>query len=87
MASAEGSWGMEGEGISLKPCPRPGVIVCLQLAVWPSASGVPSLSFGFPMCKWGPLQGGSPYYSCSSLYFQEALSHTSSSRSPAGSGW
>lgn len=48
MASAEGSWGLKGEGASLKSCPRPGVIFCLQLAVWPYASGMPSLSFGFP---------------------------------------
>lgn len=39
MASAEGSWGLEGEGVSLKPCPRPWghilpAISCVALCQW-----------------------------------------------------
>lgn len=64
MASAEGSWGLKGEGASLKSCPRPGVIFCLQLAVWPYASGMPSLSFGFPTYRWGPFREAQPDCSC-----------------------
>lgn len=64
MASAEGSWGLKGEGASLKSCPRPGVIFCLQLAVWPYASRMPSLSFGFPAQRWGPFREAQSDCSC-----------------------
>lgn len=61
--------------------------ICLQLAVWPYASGLSSLSSGFPEYKWGPFrEEAQSDCSCSSLCSQGTLCYTSPSCSHAGTG-